>query len=149
VNEQKKARGPVNAGPRLLVVDDEASNLDTFNRVFRRDFQMMFARSVTEAVTLARQYPFDIAIVDYAMPKENGIAFLRQAAEIQPDMACLMVTAHADLPDVKQAYAAGLARGIIMKPWDRDGILRWVETIRRLASLKRSVSDMKTTIEKK
>jgi response regulator RpfG family c-di-GMP phosphodiesterase len=149
VFEERRSQRPGDAAPRLLVIDDEESNLDTFRRVFRRDFQMMFARSVSEGLTLTRQHSFDIAIVDYAMPNEHGIIFLRRAAEIQPDMACLMVTAHADLPDVKQAYAAGLARGIIMKPWDREGILRWVENTRRLASLKRSITDMKSTLERK
>ena len=149
MSQDGRGRGASDSAPRLLVIDDEESNLDTFRRVFRRDFNMWFARSVGEGLALARQHTFDVALVDYAMPNENGIVFLRFAAELQPNMACVMVTAHADLGEVKQAYAMGLARGIILKPWDRETILRWVENSRKFASLKKSVSTMKTQIEKK
>jgi response regulator RpfG family c-di-GMP phosphodiesterase len=148
VSEERKSQRPADGSPRLLIVDDEEANLDTFRRVFRRDFHMLFARSAAEATAFLSEHTFDVAIVDYAMPEVSGVAFLRKAAEIQPEMACLMVTAHADLPEVKQAYALGLARAIILKPWDRETILRWVENGMRFASLKRSISDMKSLLDR-
>jgi response regulator RpfG family c-di-GMP phosphodiesterase len=147
VSEERKTQRPAEGSPHLLIVDDEEANLDTFRRVFRRDFHMMFARSAMEAVALLAEHTFDVALVDYAMPEMSGVAFIRRAADIQPTMACLMVTAHADLPEVKQAYALGLARAIILKPWDRETILRWVENGMKFASLKRSVNDMKSLLD--
>ena len=135
--------------PRVLVIDDEESNLETFERVFRRDFQMMVARSVEDGALLAQRHAFDVALVDYAMPYANGVEFLRLAPSIQPTMACMMLTAYADLDDVKEAYAAGLARAIIMKPWEKDAILRWVGNAHRMASLKRSVDVMNGAITRK
>jgi putative two-component system response regulator len=135
--------------PRVLVVDDEEANLETFERVFRKDFRVTVARSVDLAVQLAKKQEFDVALVDYAMPNANGVEFLRQAATLQPTMACVMLTAHADLDEVKQAHAVGLAKAIIIKPWDRDVILRWVGNAQRLAALKRSVKQMNSSLTKK
>jgi CheY-like chemotaxis protein len=137
------------ARPRVLVVDDEAPNLETFERVFRKEFRVTVALSVSDAVQITRRQEFDVALVDFSMPEVNGVEFLRQAATLQPNMACVMLTAHADLDEVKQAHAQGLARAIIIKPWDKDGIVRWVGNLHRLASLKKSVKDMNSTIAKK
>lgn len=149
MSDEGKEHNVGDASFRILVIDDEEPNLETFRRVFRRDFRMMFARSVASAVELLHQHAFDMALVDYAMPGENGIAFLRHAASHKPDMACVMMTAHADLSEVKQAVTGGLARGVIMKPWDRSVILRWVENTKRLASLKKSVTNMMTRLDRK
>lgn len=114
--------------PRILVIDDELPNLQTFRRVFRNDYVVSMASSVDEAVALIQQQPFDLALVDYSMPGKNGVHFLRAARQYQPALRCLMVTAHADLDEVKHAHQDGLAMGVIMKPWNKDTILRWVTT---------------------
>jgi DNA-binding NtrC family response regulator len=129
--------------PSVLVIDDESSNLDTFRRVFRTDFKMRFASSVVKGIALLSGHTFDVALVDYAMPEENGLEFLRRAQQAQPTMCCLLVTAHADLAEVREANARGLAQGVIMKPWDRVAVLRWVQNGKRMASLRRSVGDLR------
>ena len=54
-----------------------------------------------------------------------------------------MVTAHGDLDDVISAHTTGLALGIIMKPWTREVIEHWVQQSLRLASMQKSVDDIK------
>ena len=135
--------------PRLLIIDDEASNLGTFRRVFRKDYEMSFASSVDEALAIIEKTTIDLALVDYSMPNANGIVFLRKAKIIQPALRCLMLTAHADLDDVIQAHTSGLALGIVIKPWTREVIEKWVQQALRLASMQRSVLDMKTNLKDK
>ncbi len=134
--------------PKLLVVDDEPGNLDTFRRVFRKDYAMSFASSAARAYELATRQEFDVALVDYAMPEENGVVFLHRVSTLRPDMACLMMTAHGDLDEVKQAFASGLVQGILMKPWDRETVLRWVANALRLSSLRKTVGAMKASVAK-
>jgi response regulator RpfG family c-di-GMP phosphodiesterase len=114
------------AKPRILVIDDEMPNLQTFRRVFRNDYQVTLAASVDEGVAIIQQQPIDLALVDYSMPGKNGIHFLRAAKTLQPTMRCLMLTAHGDLDEVQNAVEDGLALGVISKPWNKDTILRWV-----------------------
>lgn len=120
--------------PRILVIDDEMPNLQTFRRVFRNDYQVTLAASVDEAVAIVQQQPIDLALVDYSMPGKNGIHFLRAAKTLQPTMLCLMLTAHGDLDEVQQALDDDLMLGVITKPWNKDTILRWVEKTLKLPS---------------
>lgn len=120
--------------PRILVIDDEMPNLQTFRRVFRNDYQVTLAASVDEAVAIVKQQPIDLALVDYSMPGKNGIHFLRAAKTLQPSMLCLMLTAHGDLDEVQQALDDDLMLGVITKPWNKDTILRWVEKTLNLPS---------------
>ncbi len=118
--------------PRILVIDDEMPNLQTFRRVFRNDYQVTLAASVDEGLAVIRQQPIDLALVDYSMPGKNGIHFLRAAKTLQPTMLCLMLTAHGDLDEVVRAEEDGLMLGVITKPWNKDTILRWVEKTLKL-----------------
>jgi DNA-binding NtrC family response regulator len=127
---------------RVLVVDDEQANLDTFRRVFRREFEMVLAQSGAEALEHLRAYEFDVLIADYAMPVMNGVELLRRAAEMYPQMARLMVTAHDTVDEVRGARAAGLAVSIVPKPWNKDQILQCVATAQRMARMRQSVQEL-------
>lgn len=133
---------------RVLVVDDEQPNLDTFRRAFRKDFEMVLASSGADALAHVRAQRFDIAIVDYSMPGMNGVEFLRQAAAIQPEMARLMVTAHDALPEVRESRESGLAISIVPKPWSRERILQCVETAQRIAEMRKSVERLGQAIKR-
>jgi DNA-binding NtrC family response regulator len=132
----------------VLVVDDEQANLDTFRRVFRKDFEMVFARSGDEALHHVRRQRFDVALVDYAMPAMSGVEFLRRAAEIQPEMARLMLTAHDGVDEVRDARPSGLVISIISKPWQREQILHWVATAQRMSQMRASVAKLNEVLKK-
>src|SRR5262245_31330058 len=120
---------PPEPQPSVLVVDDEEENLDTFRRVFRKEFAIYCSRSGAEALARLDQTRFDVALVDYAMPEMNGLEFLRRAALIQPAMARIIVTAHEAVPEVRQARVDGVTIAVIPKPWGRAQILQAVETV--------------------
>ena len=134
--------------PSVLLVDDEAENLDTFRRVFRKEFAMRLALSGQEAVALMRQNRFDVALVDYAMPEMNGLELLRRATTLQPEMARLMVTAHEAVPAVRQARADGIMIGVIPKPWNREQVLQAVATVLQLGRMRASVQQLTRTLKK-
>ncbi len=135
------------ARPSVLVVDDDQLNLQTFRRAFRGDFEITCADSGDRALALLACATFDIALVDYAMPGMNGAEFLRAARAIRADFAAVMVTAHADLQEVRDALAAGWVHAVIMKPYDREGILRWVMHCHRMASMRKTVGLMMSQVK--
>lgn len=132
----------------VLVVDDEQANLDTFKRVFRKEFEMTFARSGAEALAELATRSFDVALVDYAMPGMNGVELLHRASEVQPNMARLMVTAHGSVDEVREARATGLAINIIAKPWQKDQVLQWVAQAQRMAQMRASVSKLNEVLKR-
>lgn len=126
--------GPVPSGllppnPRVLVVDDDALNLRTIERVFRRQFDMRLVASGEAAVEIL-DVGFDVALVDYTMPGMTGVELLRILAARSPATGRVLVTAHAHLPDVVAALASGVAHAVLSKPWERDDVLAWVERLR-------------------
>jgi diguanylate cyclase (GGDEF)-like protein/PAS domain S-box-containing protein len=69
------------SGPplRLLLVDDSATVRAAFAKLLNRDgFIVETANSVVEGLARLRSQPFDIAVVDYFMPEQNGTVLIRQ-----------------------------------------------------------------------
>jgi serine/threonine protein kinase len=140
---------PVSRGvlPSVLVVDDDDLNLQTFRRAFRSDFEITCTDSGARALELLADASFDVALVDYAMPGMNGVEFLRAARALRADFAAIMVTAHADLAEVRDALTRGWVHAVIMKPYDREGILRWVLHCHRMSSMRKTVGSMMARVK--
>jgi two-component system chemotaxis response regulator CheY len=71
--------------------------------------------------TLGRRPPFDIALVDWDMPRMNGIEFVRavRGRDTFAEMKIMMVTSHNGMQDVRAALASG-ADDFLMKPLDAE-----------------------------
>lgn len=110
--------------PRVLVVDDEPSNLSVFKRAFRGALSVQVATSGNEALALLRSSHVDVLMADYAMPIMDGVELL-EAVEISwPSVGRVLITAHDQLDVVKEAAARGLAAEVLAKPWEKADILR-------------------------
>ena len=67
---------------RVLFVDDSNSIVVYYSRLLRRHgYEVETARSVQQAYDLALENNFDIAIVDYFMPDENGYVLCQKFRE--------------------------------------------------------------------
>ena len=113
--------------PRVLVVDDEPANLNTFRRAFRKELAVSVAHSGAEAVAALEAQRFDIVFVDFAMPHMSGVDVLEHARRIQPSATRVLLTAYSDRPELHRAIKRGLAVALITKPWRRVEILELVE----------------------
>jgi len=112
--------------PKVLVVDDEPANLNTFRRAFRKDLAVSIAKSGAEAVAALQAQRFDIVFVDFAMPHMSGIDLLEHIRRIQPDATRVLLTAYSDRPELRNAVQHGLAVALLTKPWHRADILEAV-----------------------
>jgi DNA-binding NarL/FixJ family response regulator len=72
------------------------------------------ASTAERALKILTTHEFDIAIVDVALPKMNGISLVNLIYHQYPNLPCLMLSGHALAHYVKRALAAG-ARGYILK----------------------------------
>ena len=82
--------------PRLLIVDDEPDMLDFLDRVFRRDYEVLRAQSVDEALRALDGGPIDIIVTDRRMPRRSGLELLEIAAKQQPRAVRVLLTGYAD-----------------------------------------------------
>ena len=104
----------------ILIVDDVAANRDILRRRFERHgFRITEADSGQRAIALTRGQPFDLVLLDVAMPGMNGIEVLKQIRghESTASLPVIMVTGKAEGEGVAEAFAAG-ANDYVTKPVD-------------------------------
>lgn len=101
----------------LLAEDDDDVRETTRLLLLRRGFRVQEARDGVVALDLARAALPDIALVDVAMPRMDGIALARELAELA--VPVVFLTAR-DLPtDIAGGLHAG-ADDYVTKPFDPD-----------------------------
>ncbi len=108
---------------KLMVVDDEADNLELLHRTFRRDFKVFLAESGFKALQILEQEgEMAIIISDQRMPKMNGTEFLSRTVDRFPDTMRILLTGYTDVEDLVGAINAGKVFKYIMKPWNPDDL---------------------------
>ncbi len=113
---------------KLMVVDDEADNLDLLHRTFRRDFQVYKASDALSALKiLDTEGEMAVIISDQRMPEMNGTEFLGLTVERFPDTIRILLTGFTDVEDLVQAINSGQVFKYITKPWKPDNLKTIVE----------------------
>ncbi|HKA90195.1 MAG TPA: sigma-54 dependent transcriptional regulator [Haliangiales bacterium] len=102
----------------VLVVDDEADNLDAFRFNFKRIFQIHTAGGGEEALAILAATDVAVIITDQRMPKMSGLELLRAARPVRPDAVGIILTAYTDVDVLIEAINLGHIYRYITKPWD-------------------------------
>lgn len=107
---------------RFLLVDDEINILQALQRTLRqkiRDekFLMELYTDPRQALQRTSEVAFDLVISDFHMPQMNGVEFLEQVRNAQPDAVRLMLSASADFDTIINAVNRAEVFRYITKPW--------------------------------
>ena len=103
---------------KLLIVDDEADNLDLLYRIFRQQFRVFRADSAFNALDILEQHgEMAIIISDQRMPRMKGTELLRRTVEPYPDTIRIVLTGYTDVEDLVEAINTGQVFKYITKPW--------------------------------
>jgi CheY-like chemotaxis protein/anti-sigma regulatory factor (Ser/Thr protein kinase) len=132
--EPRDARSPsVPPGPStVLVIDDDPAVHELLTRFLSKDgFQVLTAASGEEGLRLARAFHPDAITLDVLMPAMDGWAVLA-ALKAERDLADIPVVMLTIMENRNVGYAFG-ASDYLIKPVDRDRLLRILETYRRTA----------------
>ena len=95
--------------PLLLLVDDEADNLQLLRHILQDQYRMLFAKDGTRALELALQERPDLILLDVMMPGMTGYDVCRQlkAAAASRAIPVIFVTALAGQDDELVGFEAG------------------------------------------
>jgi two-component system, NtrC family, nitrogen regulation response regulator NtrX len=137
--------------PTLLVVDDEKNIRRTLRMVLEAEgYELLEAETAEEGLKLLETEPVDLGIFDIRLPGMDGLTLLSRARELWRDLPVIVVSGHADTPDVVDAMKRG-ATDFFGKPVDRDRVLVSVrnalarrtleEKVQALSSRERRFSD--------
>jgi CheY-like chemotaxis protein/nitrogen-specific signal transduction histidine kinase len=107
----------------ILLVDDKPENLMALQAILERpDYRFLLARSGADALRIALNESFDLALIDVVMPDMNGleVATHMKTLERCRDVPIIFITALGNDPKViHRAYDAGAA-DYLVKPLDPD-----------------------------
>jgi two-component system response regulator HydG len=96
-----------NNRPKILIVDDEESLVETLQVLLKREgFDTIAALSGSEAIEKLSESP-DVVLTDIRMPKVSGIDVLAEVRSQRPDVPVVLMTAQASLQSAIQAVNQG------------------------------------------
>lgn len=105
--------------PIVLIADDEAGARSTILNFLKERYDCEFAEAEDgeEAVNFIKSHPCDVIILDIKMPKKGGIAVIKEAKDINPDVGILVISAWVS-DDVSQDAVEAGATDYLVKPVD-------------------------------
>lgn len=116
----------------ILIVDDDAAFRESLSETLHDLGHTVLQAGTTGAgLNRLRSEPIEVAIVDLRMPGEDGLAFLRKAADISP-VPCIMLTAYASGGNTIEAMRLG-AFDHLTKPVARAALVQTLERALRSA----------------
>jgi len=106
----------------LMLVDDEESIRSSLRRVLRRDYELSFAASASEALKMLQTMEKrpDVIVSDHLMPEMTGLEFLKRCRLLYPDIGRVILTGQAEMQMVISAINEGAVLRFLTKPWDED-----------------------------
>ena len=108
---------------RLLIVDDEVGFVNILTkRLSRRNMEVTYAYTGTEAIQILRKQDFDVAVLDLKMEEMDGIEVLKIFKKMDPKMVVIMLTGHGSEQAAREGIEFG-AFDYLTKPCELEELL--------------------------
>jgi len=118
---------------KLLVVEDEARMVELLRKGLSEEgHTVVCARDGGEGLELARNYEFDVIILDVMMPKLNGYQVAQRLRSEHIATPLLMLTAKDSVPDLVRGLDSG-ADDYLTKPFAFEELLARLRAVKRRA----------------
>src|SRR5581483_11759198 len=107
----------------ILIIDDEAEIRESLQTLLElEDYRVEVASSGEEGLVRIASEPFDLVLLDFALPGKNGLEVLADIRDRDPQLAVIMITAYGTVENAVNAMQAG-ASNFVQKPWDNEKLL--------------------------
>lgn len=104
---------------QILYVDDEPLNLMLFERVLKRKYKILTARSAEEGLEQIAVNPLiPVVLTDMKMPGMNGIDFVKEAKKCDPDKSYFILTGYEITDEIAIALEENVIDRYFRKPYD-------------------------------
>jgi DNA-binding NtrC family response regulator len=126
----RMAPGREETGPlgSVLIIDDEAAIRESLQTLLELEgYEVETASDGDEGLARLADRPYDLVLLDFAMPERNGIEILQDIRERDSELTVIMITAYGTVENAVNAMQSG-ATNFIQKPWDNEKLLADVRT---------------------
>lgn len=111
---------------RILVVDDEQSNLNAMSKLLSLEgYEVLTATTVGSATQSLKKYSIDLVLSDLRMPGASGMELLRFLRGAHPNIPVVLLTAYGSVGDAVEAMKLG-AIDFLSKPVRTEQLLKIV-----------------------
>jgi len=108
---------------RVLIIDDEMEIRESLETLLEFEgFEVDSAANGTQGLAKLGSRPFDLVLLDLALPDRNGIELLPEIRSLDPQISVIMITAYGTVEDAVRAMQSG-ATNFLQKPWDNEKLL--------------------------
>jgi DNA-binding NtrC family response regulator len=136
-------------GQRILIVDDEAGIRDSLETLLALEgFQVDTAVDGNSGLDQLTRHPYDLLLLDLALPGESGIDLLPRIKGLVPEMPVILITAYGTVGNVVDAIRAG-ASNFIQKPWDNEKLLADIRSAIGKNRAEQEIVQLKRTLKKR
>ncbi|XXF80141.1 response regulator [Myxococcaceae bacterium GXIMD 01537] len=102
---------------RVLVVEDNRDLQANIARFLGTDFQLDFAVTGPQGLTLALSHEYDVIVLDLMLPGMSGIELCQRYRQLAPRLVpILMLTARDTLEDKEEGFRAGAVEILELDP---------------------------------
>ncbi|RMF61658.1 MAG: sigma-54-dependent Fis family transcriptional regulator [Calditrichaeota bacterium] len=123
---------------KVLIVEDDINTLNGLAEILEEEqFVITKARNASQALSAIRKKPFNVVLMDYLLPDQNGLDVSRQILEELPDTKIIMMTAFGTVKNAVEAMKMGIY-DYLTKPINLDELLI---IIRRAIQEQRLISE--------
>jgi len=134
---------------RLVIVDDEAPNLDALVRVLKEHYDVMTYTEAPAALTAIEQDGCpDLILTDQRMAPMAGVDFLRAVTKRYPQAVSIILSGYADRTDLVGAINEAQVFAYVTKPWDAAALLKTIDRALKVSAVKKEQASMSSELEK-
>jgi DNA-binding NtrC family response regulator len=133
----------------VLLIDDEAEIRESLETLLQQEgFEITSAASAEAGMRSLAQKPFDLVLLDVALPDRSGFELLQEIRAADPALAVVVITAYGSVENAVQAMRFG-ASNYITKPWDNEKLLAEIRGTVRQQRLAEENRELKRTLKQR
>ena len=139
------------ATARILIVDDEQSNVRALDRLLRAAGYTNIVATIDPTQVRGLYRDHDLVLLDLHMPELDGIAVLEQLrADAPPNtfLPVLVLTGDSSQDARKRALSAG-AKDFVIKPFEIDEVLLRIHNLLETSHLQREITAQNQVLERR
>src|SRR5205809_5667281 len=99
---------PMSSQGCILIIDDEAEIRESLQTLLEFEgYEVEAAANGEEGLSKLGDRPFDLVLLDLALPDRNGIELLPEIRSLDPQISVIMITAYGTVEDAVRAMQSG------------------------------------------
>ena len=134
------------AGEHILIVDDDKNMLEVLRfRLESEGYKVTSTNMAKDALTMAKDELFDLALVDLKIDRNDGIELMQKLHLLSPEMPVIILTAYGTIETAVNAMKHG-AYSYLTKPFDRRELCLQIKNGLEKSSLSREIRRLRALV---